>query len=141
MDGLDMWDALSEDKKSPRNLMLHNIDDTRHIASVRVGDWKFSQGTQRQLNKNYVLYLTFPKLAGTTYKGAWDGYYGPSGRGGPTPDYNLDQVLNSPAAKALKAIGVGLPNNATVKDNNFLLRDFWCAKLNSRSSHFGAKVR
>ena len=45
MDGLDMWDALSNDLPSPRNLMLHNIDDARRIASVRVGDWKFSRGT------------------------------------------------------------------------------------------------
>ncbi len=44
MDGLDMWRSLSEDLPSPRNLMLHNIDEGRGIASVRVGDWKFTRG-------------------------------------------------------------------------------------------------
>ncbi len=44
MDGLDMWTALSKDEQSPRNLMLHNIDDRRLFASVRVGDWKFTRG-------------------------------------------------------------------------------------------------
>ncbi len=44
MDGLDMWDALTKGGQSPRNLMLHNIDDSRLIAAVRVGDWKFIRG-------------------------------------------------------------------------------------------------
>ncbi len=39
-----MWDALTKGGQSPRNLMLHNIDDSRLIAAVRVGDWKFIRG-------------------------------------------------------------------------------------------------
>ena len=44
LDGMDMWSSLSSDKASPRNLMLHNIDESRHIAAVRVGDWKLVKG-------------------------------------------------------------------------------------------------
>ena len=44
MDGISIWKSISENSESPRNLMLHNIDDTRHIASVRVGDWKLMKG-------------------------------------------------------------------------------------------------
>ena len=44
MDGMDMWTSLSEDQASPRNLMLHNIDETRNIAALRVGEWKLVKG-------------------------------------------------------------------------------------------------
>ena len=40
--------------------MLHNIDDHRSIASVRVAEWKLSRGSSSG--------------------GQWDGWYGPSGR-------------------------------------------------------------
>ena len=44
MDGIDMWKSLSENMQSPRNLMLHNIDESRNIAALRVGDWKMVKG-------------------------------------------------------------------------------------------------
>ena len=40
--------------------MLHNIDDHRSIASVRVAEWKLSRGSSSG--------------------GQWDSWYGPSGR-------------------------------------------------------------
>ena len=89
MDGLDMWAPLLRDEPSPRNLMLHNIDDHRGIASVRVGDWKFTRGT--------------------TYGGRWDGWYGPSGRAGRLPPYDTAAVRSSAAAVAAKVSGVELP--------------------------------
>ena len=45
MDGMDMWDSLSHNTESPRNLMLHNIDEERLISAVRVGEWKLMKGT------------------------------------------------------------------------------------------------
>ena len=55
MDGVSLWRSLSSNTESPRTLMLHNIDDTRHIAAVRVGDWKLIKGS--------TLLICFFKLA------------------------------------------------------------------------------
>ena len=44
IDGVDLWSSLSNDQDSPRNLMLHNIDESRNIAALRVGDWKMVKG-------------------------------------------------------------------------------------------------
>ena len=46
MDGVNMWEALSENLTSPRNEMLHNIDDSIPYAALRVGDYKLVQGKQ-----------------------------------------------------------------------------------------------
>ncbi|XP_014674868.1 PREDICTED: arylsulfatase B-like isoform X2 [Priapulus caudatus] len=54
-DGISMWPALSGGGASPRNEILHNIDDVRHIAALRRGDWKIR--------------------IGHTYAGHWDGWY------------------------------------------------------------------
>lgn len=92
MDGMDMWESLSKGAQSPRNLMLHNIDESRFISAVKVGDWKY--------------------VKGTTYGGSWDGWYGPSGRD--DKDYNITQVLSSLSATSLSEIGLDLPSKAKI---------------------------
>lgn len=44
IDGMDLWNALSEDTESPRANVLHNIDDILGVSSITVGDWKLIQG-------------------------------------------------------------------------------------------------
>lgn len=44
IDGMDMWQALSEDAESPRTTVLHNIDDIYGAAAITIGDWKLVQG-------------------------------------------------------------------------------------------------
>jgi hypothetical protein len=47
--------------------------------------------------------------AGTTYGGAWDGWYGPSGRGDSEGQrYDLYQVMASPAGHAVARTGTAL---------------------------------
>ena len=47
MDGISLWNALSNNETSPRTQMLHNIDDRYPNAAVRVGDYKLVKGNQR----------------------------------------------------------------------------------------------
>lgn len=44
IDGVNLWNALSEDTESPRTNILHNIDDIYGVSAITVGDWKFIQG-------------------------------------------------------------------------------------------------
>ncbi|TRY63695.1 hypothetical protein TCAL_00390 [Tigriopus californicus] len=92
LDGMNLWDSLSEDSASPRNLMLHNIDDKRSIASLRVAEWKFTRGS--------------------SYGGKWDKWFGPTGR---TGDYNVSLVQTSEVAQALKSMGSPIPDESTIK--------------------------
>ncbi|XP_044255571.1 arylsulfatase J isoform X1 [Tribolium madens] len=85
IDGLDLWEPLSQNKNSPRSDILHNIDDIYGNAALTVGAWKL--------------------VKGTTYNGAWDGWYGPSGR---DYTYNVSLVVNSPTGVALKSINMSL---------------------------------
>ncbi|KAJ8670681.1 hypothetical protein QAD02_001940 [Eretmocerus hayati] len=86
IDGLDVWDALVEDKQSPRKTVLHNIDNDRGVAAITMNGWKL--------------------MKGTTYGGNWDQWYGPSGR---DYAYNVMSVVGDcPVAKALVNLGRGL---------------------------------
>jgi len=92
MDGIDMWGSLLNGTESPRSLFLHNIDESRGIEGVRVGDWKL--------------------VKGTTYGGSWDGHYGPSGRGG---IYNISSVRTSLVAGALAKNKIPLGSDSQLK--------------------------
>ncbi len=110
MDGYSMWKSLSENSESPRNLMLHNIDDRRMISAVRVGDWKLMKGIWTC--KAHPLYISQVQIySGTTYNGSWDGWYGPDGHTGP---YNLSDVKDSIAGKAIRNLGIIFPNDQLV---------------------------
>lgn len=55
LDGKSIWDALSDNGKSDRNEILHNIDDIYGSASLTVDNWKLHKGTN--------------------YNGNWDNWY------------------------------------------------------------------
>jgi hypothetical protein len=44
IDGINLWDALSEDKKSERTSIVLNIDDIWGSAAITVNQWKLVQG-------------------------------------------------------------------------------------------------
>ncbi|XP_070150541.1 arylsulfatase B [Polyergus mexicanus] len=85
IDGMNLWNALSEDTESPRANILHNIDDIYGVSAITIGDWKLIQGS--------------------TYKGAWDGWYGPSGR---EWIYDTDGVIGSTAGRAVTSVGLSV---------------------------------
>ncbi|RZF37524.1 hypothetical protein LSTR_LSTR008562 [Laodelphax striatellus] len=108
IDGVDLWESLLSNTPSSRKEVLHNIDDIYGSAALTVGEWKI--------------------VKGTTYKGQWDGWYGPSGRpdGHNKPAYNTPMIANSQAGKAVKAAGrpvklgqiLSIRNEAEVKCTN-----------------------
>ncbi|XP_077289818.1 arylsulfatase B-like [Arctopsyche grandis] len=81
LDAIDMWKALSEDRTSERNELLHNIDDIWGSASLTVGDWKVH--------------------IGSNYNGQYDKWYGPSGLQG---IYDIDDIIKSKSGKALNKL-------------------------------------
>ncbi|XP_037817226.1 arylsulfatase J isoform X2 [Lucilia sericata] len=92
LDGLSIWQALSNDETSPRRSTLHNIDDIWGSAALTEGDWKV--------------------VKGTNYKGAWDGWYGPAGdRDARSYDYKA--IRSCYAGRALATLNM-LPTPADI---------------------------
>ena len=94
---MDQWAALSRGEAGPRTVMLHNIDDSRHISALRVGnsvstelDWAVQVGDWKMMR-------------GTTYGGSWDSWYGPAGR---DRQYNLTAVRTCQATQNYRPITV-----------------------------------
>ncbi|KAK8402796.1 hypothetical protein O3P69_000844 [Scylla paramamosain] len=89
IDGLDLWETLTQDHPSPRTEFLVNIDPKLNSAAIRIGDWKLLYNPQ-------------------AFGHHWDFWFGPSGRNETAPETQLDvileQVENSLAAKAIKTI-------------------------------------
>jgi arylsulfatase B len=83
MDGVDMWQSISEGVDSPRTELLYNIDDVYDYGALRQGNWKY--------------------LYGSVSKGKADAWYGSSGK---KKEYFYDDksVLSSQAASALAGV-------------------------------------
>merc|ERR1712168_1286601 len=90
IDGMDFWDALSNDLESPRYELVHNIDKQAKYAAMRYGDYKLVQGHGHS---------------------GLDGWYGPSGRN-ETSEIKT-QVMeemwtSSPVFRIVNDLGLGL---------------------------------
>ncbi|XP_028129869.1 arylsulfatase B-like [Diabrotica virgifera virgifera] len=77
LDGMDMWESISEDKESPRTEFVYNIDDIGRYGAVRQGDWKY--------------------IYGSVAKGKRDTWFGDNGKR-EEYFYDINQVLSSKAA-------------------------------------------
>ncbi|XP_018331773.1 arylsulfatase B isoform X2 [Agrilus planipennis] len=53
IDGIDMWQAISEDAPGSRTEMLYNIDPVYSYASIRKGDWKYINGSTSKKNDGW----------------------------------------------------------------------------------------
>ena len=80
IDGLNMWPALVHNKPSPRRVILHNIEERRHLGAVRVGNFKL--------------------VKGSAYVGDWDTWYGP-GRSDLHPPYEISKVRRDKIINAM----------------------------------------
>lgn len=83
IDGMNMWDVLSENTPSKRMEILHNIDNIWKSSSLMIDKWKL--------------------VDGTNYKGQWDNWYGPEGNRN-VSSYSLYDLMTCKTARALKLI-------------------------------------
>lgn len=83
IDGMNMWNVLSDDTPSKRTEILHNIDNIWGSSSLMVDKWKL--------------------VSGTNYEGQWDGWFGPEGDRN-VSSYPINDLLTCKTAKALKSI-------------------------------------
>ncbi|XP_014290854.1 arylsulfatase B [Halyomorpha halys] len=91
IDGIDLWESLSENTPSNRSEVLHNIDDIWGSSALTIGDWKV--------------------VNGTNYQREWDGWYGPSGREDEN-NYDAWSIIHSPAGRSLSWYGKSLNQHA-----------------------------
>ncbi|XP_037956050.1 arylsulfatase B-like [Teleopsis dalmanni] len=92
LDGVSIWNALTQNTISPRRTILHNIDDIWGSAAITIGDWKV--------------------VKGTNYQGAWDGWYGPAGIRDPKM-YDTRQIYRGLAGRAISTLKA-LPSLAEI---------------------------
>jgi arylsulfatase B len=92
IDGIDMWDVLSDNVPSERSEILHNIDNIWGSSSFMMEKWKL--------------------IVGTNYNGQWDGWFGPEGDRN-VSSYPINDLLTCKAAKALKSIQM-LPSSSKI---------------------------
>jgi arylsulfatase B len=83
IDGISMWDSLSNNEISPRNEILHNIDDIWGSSSLLMDKWKI--------------------VKGTNYDGKWDSWYGPEGERN-ISKYPINELLQSSTSIAIKKL-------------------------------------
>uniref|UniRef100_A0A336MNQ6 CSON003548 protein n=1 Tax=Culicoides sonorensis TaxID=179676 RepID=A0A336MNQ6_CULSO len=93
IDGLDLWESLSENTESPRTETLLNIDPTWKMKAMVVGDFKVVQGTN--------------------FQGKWDHWYGPAGDRDPN-NYKIDQITSSYSGITLNELGF-LPDEEKIR--------------------------
>lgn len=95
-DGLDQFQALSENLQSPRVEVLHNIDNI----------WGSSSLMMDMFSSSWKLVL------GTNYESQWDYWYGPAGNRSEF-SYNINDLLTCSTAVALENLNL-MPSVETI---------------------------
>ncbi|TRY78891.1 hypothetical protein TCAL_06738 [Tigriopus californicus] len=94
IDGMNVWQTISKGDPSPRTTVFHGSPTSRLFVAVRHKDWKLNYGSP---------------FSGARYT-EW---FGDSGRND-SKEYNLNAILSSPTAQALKSIGYGPPSKKKI---------------------------